>query len=921
MKIILFFILFTSSLFGSLEKISIQLEWKHQFQFAGYYVAKEKGYYRDIGLDVEIKEFTSNINIIDDILNQKSTFGVLSSSTILSKLQGKPLVLVASYFKQNALVLATIPSIKNISNLKNKKIMLNSKHIETTSIGAMLKKNNLNKSDYINIKHDYNLDKFINGEVDAISIFISNQPYLLDKLNIKYNILNPSTEGIYSFDGELFTSKKIANNSIHMVDAFAKATNKGWEYALKHKEEIVELIYNKYSNNKSKGALLYEAKKIEYLFNTDIFKIGAVVPALIKMNVQMYINLGLIDKNIDISQSLSEYFLEDIKKKKNINFQYIPNFNAKEQKYLKNKKQITACINPDWMPFESFYKNEHIGITNDYFKLFQKKMNIPIKVIKTKTWEESIKLIKNRECDIVSIIKETKKRKKYLNFSTTYLTSPLVIVTKSNIAHISKINDIKTKLIAIKKGYVFNDIKKIYPKLKIINVKNTKDGLQKVKNNEVFAYIGTLTSISYLFQKEFVGDLKISGKFDKLFELKLGIRNDDPQLLNIFEKVLNKISETEKQNILNKWVAIKYENGTDYTLIWQILFIFILIISVTIYWNRRLSLLNIELIDARKKAEEATLTKSNFLANISHEIRTPMNSIVNMAYLSKNKAVDSTQLKYLEAIEKASNNLLLTLNNILDFSKVEANKLELNKVKFTLSKVLDDVNDVMKPKIFEKDLDFSIIYDESVFVNFHGDDFKLTQILINLISNAVKFTDKGYINLYINQTSEKKIRFSICDTGIGITKKQINKIFLPFTQADSSITRKYGGTGLGLSITKELVELMDGKIWIESKINIGSKFIFEIELEKKYTLSKKKIALDLKQYKKIIFQKKVLDDKIKDELFLKLKSAIISRRPYICKPIIDKIDEYRLNNEDKKLFLKIKNLLNKYKFDEARELL
>ena len=132
----------TSSLFGSLKKVSIQLEWKHQFQFAGYYVAKEKGYYKDIGLDVEIKEYNNDINIIDDVLNQKSTFGVLSSSIILNKLQGKPLILVASYFKQNALVLATKPSIKNISDLKNKKIMLNSKYIEATSIGAMLKKNN-----------------------------------------------------------------------------------------------------------------------------------------------------------------------------------------------------------------------------------------------------------------------------------------------------------------------------------------------------------------------------------------------------------------------------------------------------------------------------------------------------------------------------------------------------------------------------------------------------------------------------------------------------------------------------------------------------------------------------------------------------------------------------------------------------------
>jgi len=921
-------LLFSTPLLASLQKVSIQLEWKHQFQFAGYYVAKEKGYYKNVGLDVEIKEFEDNIDIVSDVLNNNSTFGVSSSSIILHKLQNKPLILVASYFKQNALVLATKPEINSITDLKNKKIMLNSKQLETTSIGAMLQYNNLQKNDYIHVQHNYKIDKFVNGEVDAVSIFISNQLYLLDKLNVKYNILNPSTYGVYSFDGELFTSKDTATNSTEMVDAFAKATNKGWEYAFKHKKEVVDLIYTKYSTKKTKDALLYEAKKIQQLFNTNIFKIGAIVPALTKLNAQMYLNLGLVDKNINISESLSDYFLQNIKlqqqlKEKNIHVANIgTNLSTIEKEYLKQKKQITACIDPSWMPFESFKDGKHIGLTNDYFKKFQEKINTPIKVIQTKTWIESIESAKKRECDIMSLVMETEERKSYLNFTTPYLNIPLVLATKLDVPFITDFNSLEAKVIGIPKGYAFNEIlRKRYPKLIILDVKNTKEGLQKVSDGQIFGYIGTLASVGYLFQKEFTGELKIAGKFDEKWELGLGVRNDDPILLSIFEKVINDISETDKQDILNRWIAIKYEKGIDYSLVWQILFISILIIVGTIYWNRRLSLLNTELENARIKAEEATLTKSNFLSNMSHEIRTPLNAIVNMAYILKRKTADKTQLHHIEVIEKASNSLITILNTILDLSKIEANKLELSKVNFNLTELLDNVNNIVKLKAEEKGLTFSIIYDEIDSTTLYGDDLKLTQILINLTSNAVKFTDSGYVKLFVKKISTNRFRFSINDTGIGITKKQIDKLFSPFTQADSSITRKYGGTGLGLSLTKELVELMNGKIWVESVVGAGSRFIFEIEFEGSSAILSKKTTALPKSSKKEKIDKKILSNEEKDDIFSRLVGAVSSRRPNICEEVILEIETYTLSEEDQELFDKVKKVVNQYKFNEAKELL
>ena len=287
-KLILFLILALNYLYANtttnnLKEVTLQLEWKHQFEFAGFYAALEKGYYKDIGLDVKINEFNEGINITQEVLSGNATFGISSSSLILEKLNKKPVVLIASYFKQNALAFAVKPEIKTPADLKNKKIMAVDWEMEHTSLGVMLKDYGIKKDNYSLVEHDFKVDKFINGEVDAMSIFVTSQPFELDKSGIKYNILNPANFGIYSYDVELFTSQDVINSDLQMVKDFVDATNKGWEYAFKNKEEIVDLIYNKYSQKKSKESLLFEAVQTEKLFKTNLFKIGAIVPELIKL--------------------------------------------------------------------------------------------------------------------------------------------------------------------------------------------------------------------------------------------------------------------------------------------------------------------------------------------------------------------------------------------------------------------------------------------------------------------------------------------------------------------------------------------------------------------------------------------------------------------------------------------------------------
>jgi len=282
-----------------------------------------------------------------------------------------------------------------------------------------------------------------------------------------------------------------------------------------------------------------------------------------------------------------------------------------------------------------------------------------------------------------------------------------------------------------------------------------------------------------------------------------------------------------------------------------------------------------ELIKAKTVAEEATHAKSEFLANMSHEIRTPMNAVIGFSELLKKTEMMPKQRDYINKIDASAKSLLGIINDILDFSKMEAGKLELETVDFRLDDVINNVISMNSNKASEKNIELINNIESDVPYCLVGDPLRVGQVLLNLVNNAVKFTSEGHVLVEVSLVEKTdqtcRVQFSVSDTGIGLTKEQKDKLFSAFSQADTSVTRRFGGTGLGLTISKRLVEMMKGSISVESEFGVGSTFSFEVE----FPLQQNEKA-NLPLYKKSLQNLKVLivdDNAVSREILTEQISA------------------------------------------------
>lgn len=540
------------------------------------------------------------------------------------------------------------------------------------------------------------------------------------------------------------------------------------------------------------------------------------------------------------------------------------NFTSDEKKYLQGKKQLNLCVDPNWMPYAKVENGKYIGIGADIVDIIESKLPISIKLVNTKSWQETLEFARQRKCDIVDLAIQTQKREAYLNFTSKYIKIPLVIATKLDAAFIIDFKTLKDKKIGIVKDYAFLELlKNKYPNLDIVEVDSISDGLQKVKDKKLFGYVGVLASVAYEFKENFTGELKISGRFEESMQMGSSVRNDDITLFNIIQKVINSIDKNEINKIITKWIAIKYEKEFDYTLFWRFFLVILIVALFLMYRQYLLKKQNITLeklvdkktnelkeinenlkqkiiieVEKNNKQQQQIFEQSKItsmaemIRNIAHHWRQPLNVISTIAsgiklnHELKINQPDENSLENMDAIIKNTQFLSETINIFANFLKEEKNGKEIS-----LYDVIDFSLKIVNTTLKDEDIEIikNIDYDNPMKVFIVKED--LSQVIINILTNAKdvlidRKTENKCIELNLSKEDDKAL-LTIEDNAGGIDDQLLTKIFEPY------FTTKHQSqdTGLGLYLCYKIVtESLKGKLYVKNT-NKGAKFFIELPLK------------------------------------------------------------------------------------------
>lgn len=818
MKKLLFLSLFLASLVWAKESVTLQLPWLHQFQFAGYYVAKEKGYYSNAGVDVIILDAHDREDPYKAVMSGKAQYGVGRSSLIVDYIKGAPLIFMAAVFQSSPMVLLTRKdvNIRHAKDLKNKRVMLTGDTIAGAEMQAMLRSVGLHSSDLRVQEHSYDPMSLLRGDTDAMVAYLSNEPYVLQKAGVETYAIHPKEYGFDFYSDILFTTHNEVTKNPERAEAFYDASVRGWLWAFDHIEETAELIYRDYNpQHKSLDALIYEGRVLKELAFRPNTAFGTIDPVRLEMIAQGYRLMGVV-------QSIPSF--EPTRYKHSA-----LHLSEKEKAWLRDHPVIRVGIDQNWPPIESIdEKGRHSGVSASYLKLLEKRLGVHFEIdYSRRHWSDSIRSVQKKEIDMLSCAAITDKRRENLLFSRPYLKQSIVIVADSDVGFVNDLNDLSGKKVAVVRSYATEEfLREHYPKIIPVVADTSLEALQSVASGEAYACIEGLGSVSHLIERHNLKRLKVVGETPYRYELAFAFRNDWGILVSISDKVLASITPSEYEEIHGRWLVMERNDPINYRLVWGIVgFMGILFILIA-YKNRRLDVLvrqrtdELEMFNQRLQEEIEKAVEKNrkqekllmqqakmaeigsMLESIAHQWRQPLNILgLSMTRLNLSCTIGGNResTKVIEIAEAQIEYMSQTIDDFRNFFKQDKSQIWVN-----INTLANDVEALLGPLLMRKKIIIQRDIDPMIEVLVYPNELK--QVIINLVNNAREAIEQHRGRERIIRISclndEQYCTIAIEDTGGGIPPDIIDKIFDPYftTKFESQ------GTGIGLYMAKMIIE-------------------------------------------------------------------------------------------------------------------
>lgn len=544
--------------------------------------------------------------------------------------------------------------------------------------------------------------------------------------------------------------------------------------------------------------------------------------------------------------------------------QYDKTLSDKEKRFVLHHPHLRFPSMPEgFAPYMITNSFNHVGATGftiDLLSRFSEKLGVTFEPVYVGSIELGDQAINAGDLDFYHLRMNDDKSSRHLMFSHAYVYSNFSLITRDGYILNNHITSLTDEHIGVIKGFIGHDeLRERLPEARFSYFQSLQEAFDALDSGVINALVEPTLSSSYFIKQH--GFARLTSQplhgFLKEVPLSFAALQSNSELIVLLNRALSSIDTAEYDEMYTRWNAVAFSEGDMYAQVSNIyqkagyilLTIFFMSVLMTVFYFHQIRLRKaaqneaeaalVVAEKARAAAEQSGIAKTSFLARMSHEIRTPMNGVFGMAEALRYTQLDKHQTELLNTLTSSADNLLSILNDVLDFSKMDAGKLTLESVPIEIATLTNNVINAFTPLAQQKGLRLKLNIDEQLSQQYLLDPTRLTQVLNNLVSNALKFTEFGQVEVQLKLAKRDcvegvqydSIYFAVIDSGIGIAKEQQNLLFSPFSQADSAVTRRFGGTGLGLSICQEIVNAMGGQIAIDSQEGEGSCFHFTVAMK------------------------------------------------------------------------------------------